>query len=259
MDMLKFSWPAFGFAIVNFLLLTALLWKLLHKPLLSTLDKRQESIDKERELAESETRKAAEAKAEYEAKLKDAAAESDQLLADARRTAQETADKLMADAAEKAKQSTAALEQADQRERREAQSALQRSVADCSLNIAAAILAKLSDDDIEDKLAAGVLKGLDGLATDGESVSITEAAEVRVTSAGVLADGRRSEILQRIQKLGGAESSVEFVVDESLVAGVRVEFSDRVVDGSLSDILARAGEALDFSEAPEVSEGEGDS
>ena len=42
--MLEFSWPAFAFAVVNFLILVGLLYRFLHKPILAVLEQRRQGI-----------------------------------------------------------------------------------------------------------------------------------------------------------------------------------------------------------------------
>jgi len=251
--MLEFSWSAFGFAVVNFLVLTALLWKFLHKPLLRTLDKRQERIAAARQQAASENEKAQSARAQYDQKLKDAAAERDVLLVEARRAGDEASQRLLDSAASDAKRSIEELKKADERERRDASDALQRSIVEAGIGVAATVLAKVSDEEIESKLTARLLKALDSLAASGEMAVAQDDCPVNVTSAAELSSTQRSEILQRLASLGVQESALTFGVDDALVAGVRIEFSDRAIDASLSDVLARVKQAVDLS-APASSE-----
>jgi hypothetical protein len=63
---------------------------------------------------------------------------------------------------------------------------------------------------------------------------------VRVISARELPEERRDSIRSKIADLGGHEDEVEFVVDQDLVAGARVEFSSIAVDASLQDALQAA-------------------
>ncbi|MFC1658233.1 F0F1 ATP synthase subunit delta, partial [Candidatus Omnitrophota bacterium] len=64
---------------------------------------------------------------------------------------------------------------------------------------------------------------------------------VEAVSAYPLSDGHKQEIEQVIQKrLGGQELEFSFKVDEGIIAGLVLNFSGRVVDGSLSNRLRQA-------------------
>ncbi|NQT92809.1 MAG: F0F1 ATP synthase subunit delta, partial [Lentisphaerae bacterium] len=234
--MLEFSWLSFGFAVINFLVLAALLWRFLHKPLLAALARRKLEIETARQNAAEETTRAEELRKQYEAKLASASADRDELLAEARRTAEAAREKLLADATADARRQAESLVSAAERECNDSLAKLREQVADTVISVAGSVLAGVSDAGIEERLEAALLKEL---STVGKSMgAVDDRCPVRVTSAGELGDASREAIASTIKAATGGDPAIEFRKDPDLVAGTRVEFSAMAVDASLGDVLA---------------------
>jgi F-type H+-transporting ATPase subunit b len=245
----EFTWLSFGYAVVNFLILAALLWKFLHKPLLSVLAKRRASIEESEKKAADAVSEAERLKGEYEGKLAEAAAERDRVLSEARQSAEEARQKVVERAKEDAAREVSDLKKAFERERDEALKTLQKDIADAGINVAETVLRKTVDRDVEAGLHAGLLQSLDDMAPAQEG-----ELPVRVTSARELAAPDKEQIVERIQRVAGASAEIEFITDAALIAGVRVEFSAASVDASLADLPARVRETV--STATAVEDGE---
>lgn len=240
--MLEFSWLSFGFAALNFLVLAALLWRFLHKPLLAALARRKLEIETTRRNAAEETTRAEEVRKQYEAKLASASAERDELLAEARRTSAAAREKLIAEATSDARRQAESLVNAAERECNDSIAKLRKQVADTVISVAGSVLAGVSDTGIEKRLEAALLKEL---STVGKTVDTGEdRCPIRVTSARELGDASRQAIVSAITAATGEEPAIEFNTDPDLVAGTRVEFSAMAVDASLADVLVRIREKL---------------
>ena len=240
--MLEFSWLSFGFAVLNFLVLTALLWRFLHKPLLAALARRKLEIETTRQNAAEETTRAEEARKQYEAKMASASAERDELLAEARRTAGAAREKLIADATAEARRQAENLVIAAERECNDSLATLREQVADTVISVAGSVLAGVSDTGIEERLEAALLKELSAI---GKTVEAGDnRCPIRVTSARELGDASRQTIVSAITAATGGKPAIEFDTDPDLVAGTRVEFSAMAVDASLGDVLVRIREKL---------------
>ena len=83
---------------VNVFVLFLLLTFILFNPVRNMLKKRQDKITSDRENAENDKKEAGALKAEYEAKLKDAHKEAEQILSDARKTAMHNETKIIDEA-----------------------------------------------------------------------------------------------------------------------------------------------------------------
>lgn len=254
--MLKFTWQSFAFAIVNFAILAALLYKLLHKPLLAVLEKRRLRLEEEREQAKAATEKAEALRVDYERKLDNLAEERDKTLAEARREAEEAREKLLAKAKAEAERETATLKRAYEQETREALTAVQDELTNAGLEVATQILTKLVDKDVErvlhEQLVAELKAGQPGKA----DASAEASREIRVVSARELAEAERDELRACLVALGVGDEP-EFVTDAALIAGVRVEMPNGIVDASLADALEAIRKRVQTRMAGAVEGGEG--
>ena len=94
---------------VNVFVLFLLLTFILFNPVRNMLKKRQDKITSDRENAENDKKEASALKAEYEAKLKDAHKEAEQILSDARKTAMHNETKIIDEAKAEAARIVAAV------------------------------------------------------------------------------------------------------------------------------------------------------
>jgi len=256
--MLEFTWQSFAMAAANFLVLVAVLYKLLHKPLLAVLQKRRETIEGAQRKVVEEAKKARQARSHYETKLAAIEQERDEFLSEARKNADEARKNLLKKAREEAEREVANLMGAYERERTDALRQLQEDIADASVEMARRILEKLSDTDVEDRLRGALHEELEALEKNSSERErqglFAGQGSVRVLSARELKEQEREKILDRIRAIADGEVEVEFETDGGLIAGARVEFSSAAVDSSLSDIF----EALQEGLLKQESEGEAD-
>jgi len=238
---MQFSWPAFGFAVANFLILVGLLYTFLHKPLLRVLQQRSENVTAARKEAEAQARAAEQARAEYEGKLAGTVAEREKTLTEARQQADQARNELIEKAKAEADREIANRKQAYEREQRDAVKQLQSDIVDVAVTAARGILEQAADAELDGKLHAKLLAELDALAGSDERRKelgpIDPQLPVRVRSARALPEPQRAELGDRIKGVARAEATVQFETDQSLVAGTRVEFGALAVDASLADVL----------------------
>ena len=113
--MLDIGWNLL-FTVINLVILFVAMKIFLFKPVRNIIAKRQEEADAARTEAETMAAEAKQTKAEYEKALARTAAEREEVLATARRLADEESEKILADAREEAKDIREAAE--DEGERR---------------------------------------------------------------------------------------------------------------------------------------------
>ena len=140
MNILEFSWESFAFAVINFLILCALLYKFLHKPLVQMLDRRRERLESARENAEGEAARAREQRQQYEQRMAGIEEERDNLLSEARKHAEEQREKILEEARERARREVDNLRRGYERERADALRDLQGDIAEIALRTAREIL-----------------------------------------------------------------------------------------------------------------------
>ncbi|MBT3379165.1 MAG: hypothetical protein HN742_13450 [Lentisphaerae bacterium] len=247
--MLEFTLTGFVFAIVNFLILAALLYKFLHKPLLDVLEKRRAAIEGAQRKAREAQEAAEKLKQDCDARLAGMEEERDELLAAARRDAATARDNLLEAARNEAERELAGLKRDWDRREREAADALQGALVETSLELVRQILQRLTDANVERKLLDALLAELVQLKDSDHSPADLFAADtaVRVVSATPLSDGDRTRVSDTITGLADAPPTINFSEDASLIAGARVEFVAVAVNSDLADTV---GAVLSAASAP---------
>jgi len=240
--MLEFTWQSFVFAVINFLILAALLYRFLHRPLLAVLDKRRQSLAQARKDAEKGLDNAKRKQAEYEAKLAEAEDEARRVVAEAREAAEQARRESLERAKSEAERESARLKQAYEQERRDALRDLQREVAQTVTGLAQRVLDQAAGADLDAKLHEKLLAELEALASETHTPAGRNTARVRVVSARDPDASRRKALEKSIRAVAGDAAEIAFETDEALGAGARLEFADTAVDATLSDLLAAVGE-----------------
>ncbi len=252
--MLEFSWESFIFAIANFFILAALLFWLLHKPLLTVLAKRKQGIADTQQSA-SEAQKNADAlKQDYEKKLSELAVDRDRVLAEARKKAEESGTELQAEARADAERDVADLRKAFEQEAADALRELQADIATTSVEMARGILSETTGEDLDRRLTAKLHEQLQAHAPADGQAGIAGSGDlpVRVISAREPDADSRNRTTELVNAIAGPGTEVSFETDPTLVAGARVEFCSLAVDATVAGILAGIRERVDelSSEAP---------
>lgn len=90
--------PTIAWAIVNFLILTAILKKFLFGPIVKTLESRAEAVKQNIDSAEADKMAASQLKAEYNTQLQNAQIEAQQIVATAKKAAENTKNEILEEA-----------------------------------------------------------------------------------------------------------------------------------------------------------------
>ena len=154
-----FSVGLFFWQLVLFVGLVLLLKKFAWKPILDSVNEREDGIKNALESAEDAKKEMQNLNASNEQLLKDARAERDALMKDAR----EIKDKMISDAKEEAKEVTSKLienaQASIEQEKQAALAELKKQVADLSIGIAETVIKKeLTSKKDQLKLVEGILK-----------------------------------------------------------------------------------------------------
>lgn len=124
----------------NLLILFLFLKKLLFKPLKNMIDSRQKEIDDMYADAESSRAQAAELKGEYEAKLENANAESEEILKGAMRRAKLREEEILREANDKAARTVERAYEQVELEKKRAINEVKNEVSEMAIGIAAAVI-----------------------------------------------------------------------------------------------------------------------
>ncbi len=149
--------------VINFLILLALLYRFLFKPLVATLDGRSAAI--RQQLAEArEAREAAQRQlAEFEARLQAAQADAQAVRERAQREAAETRERLTAEARQEAARLLGAAQDQIAQEVRRARAELRAELGDLAIQIAERLIRTSLRDEDHQRLVRDALTRLDSV------------------------------------------------------------------------------------------------
>ncbi|NLO89357.1 MAG: F0F1 ATP synthase subunit B [Clostridia bacterium] len=151
-DLNEFIW-----AIINFLVLLALLYKFLWNPILNTLDKRREEISSNLSSAESMKQQAEEMLEEYKRKIAEAKSEAQDIINQANRAAEETRNTMMSQAHEEAARITEKAREEIRREKEQAMKEVRDEIATLAVMAAGKVLEKSMTKEDHEKLVRDFL------------------------------------------------------------------------------------------------------
>jgi F-type H+-transporting ATPase subunit b len=224
--------------IFNFLIIFIVLRAWIFKPILGLLETRREAIARGLE----DARIAAEARANAEKDAEDiiakAQAEASQKTREATERAEEAAREVHAQAeADAAKAREAALAEVDQ-ERERILADVRGQVAALSMAAAQRLIGEALDEQRQHALIAEFFSGVKaGRVVVLEDVTGLTGASAEVTSALPLSteeqEAVKSDVLARL----GAQATVAFRVDPTILGGLIVRVGDKVLDGSVAGQL----------------------
>lgn len=231
--------------IFNFLIIFVVLRAWIFKPILGLLETRREAIARGLE----DARIAAEARANAEKDAQDiiakAQAEASQKTREATERAEEAAREVHAQAeAEAAKAREAALAEVDQ-ERERILADVRGQVAALSMAAAQRLIGEALDEQRQHALIAEFFSGVKaGRVVVLEDVTGLTGASAQVTSALPLSteeqEAVKSDVLARL----GAQATVAFRVDPTILGGLIVRVGDKVLDGSVAGQLESMRQSL---------------
>lgn len=138
--------------IFNIIILFILLRIFLYKPLQNIMQKRTELIQNEIDSAQTQNRDAAALKEQYESSMKNAKAESDEIVGQAKERAKVQYDQIVSNASEEAAQIVSQAHRTAESDRDQMMRDAQSELADVALAAAAKLIGKNIDDEANRKM-----------------------------------------------------------------------------------------------------------
>jgi len=236
-----FSWSTFVVEIVNFLVLVWLLTRFFYQPVLRSIASREQKIKDELTRAEDAQTEAANLTKRYEARLSDWEKEKARLRErfDAELAALRTArESELQDVLEKERRQAAVA--AEAKERDEQRRLWQRSARDAS-NFAARLLSRVASPALEQRLIEVTAEDLQMLTAE-QRASLASAVngkmEATVISRYALDESEKTTISAALERCLGKRPSLTFKLDDTLVAGLRIEVGTATIDANVGAELA---------------------
>jgi len=244
MEKLGINLGFFIFQVLNFLVLVVLMYAFAYQPILKMLDNRKKKIAQGLE----DARVAAEARENAEKEARDIIAKAQ---GEANQKVREATER--AEAAAHEVQVRAEAEAAKVREASLAEAALERDriLADVRGQIAALAMAaaqRLIGEALDERRQRALLEEFFSgvrsgkvMVLEGESLS---GASAEVTSALPLTSAEQDSVKKDVLSKVGAQATVTFRVDPSIMGGLVIRVGDKVLDGSVAGQLDSLRQSL---------------
>lgn len=226
------------FEIINFLVLTWLLTRLLYRPLRNAIADREQTMQAEREQTKALLSEVESLKAEWEQKNRDLVAVADKVRSEALADAVAEQGRMLTRAREEAAAERKKAERLLQAERKAAEEWVRSAAIERSTDLTGQMLLSLAPDAVDlalvDRLVAEIEQR-------GETLLGMERGLPEVVVEVVAAHVPREGVIDRLRgALSGAlDTTVRLTVreDPELRAGACLRLGDRVIDASLSGHL----------------------
>jgi F-type H+-transporting ATPase subunit b len=245
---LSFSWTTFVVEIVNFIVLMWLLTRFLYRPIAKTIAARQIAIRKQLDEANALKSKGEELQQRYETRLHAWEDEKKSLRAQFERTLAGERIKREADLEASLKRERDAATAAERVRDRETLRGLQDEADKYGSEFCAKLLSRFASPELETRIIEATLADLRALP-DEKRMLLARAGngvDARLTTRYPVPEDRRKEIVAALHACAEKVSRVDFVQDERLVAGVRIDLGAVSIEGNLAEELAWfASEARD--------------
>lgn len=225
-----------GLQAANFLILVALLHRLLYRPVKRVLAEREAAIADRIAEADAAAGRAAALESERRAQLDRVDDERDRRLADARALVDDERSRILDAARADAEALAAAVRKELAKERREAYESLREDAAAVAVQLAARLLRQVRDGALLDAFFDRVVRELEAMPRP--------RGAVRVATAPELDAGARDRWAARLRALLG-DVDVTFDTDDALVAGVELRAAHTVLRFAWADALAQARRELE--------------
>jgi len=238
---MEFDWVTFGLEIVNFLVLVWILKRFLYLPVLKTIARRKETIDRTLAHARAVQAEAAALEGRYRDRLAEWEKEKAALrVKEGEEFGAERARRMAAlqDALEQEREKRRVV---DQRQMDEWRDQVEREAVAQGSEFAARLLARLAAPEIEARLVALALEDLKRLP-EARLQAMRAACRgarnrLRVTSAFPLNVDARAALVRGLAEAADASLDAEFAQDPRLVAGVRASIGPWVIHANVQDEL----------------------
>ena len=148
-------------SLANLLILTLIVKRFLFKPVKKIVDARRAAIDNDYAQAQAARDQAEESRQNYEAAMAAAKQTSDQIIADATRTAEYRSNEIISEAREKATDIRRQAEADAVLERRKAEDDMKHEIAEVSTQLTGKLLQREINEDDHNKLIDSFLNELD--------------------------------------------------------------------------------------------------
>jgi F-type H+-transporting ATPase subunit b len=249
--MLNLDWATIAFEILNFLVLSVLLYRFLFQPVMRNV--RERAAEKERLMGEmkQEQQEATRLRSELESRLAQADEEATAILDKAEKRAEVERTELLREAQAEAERILVEAHVAAAKWQQQAVSEFHEELLDVILDMSGQVIGRSAPPELHDtlvqqlgdriwELGRGEMRRVEMIRRSLED----RVPTVHVTSARPLSPEQQGLLIQTFTALADRSVNLELETDAGLTAGLRVRLGDVVMDNSIAGQLADLREGV---------------
>jgi F-type H+-transporting ATPase subunit b len=244
------DWWTLFLQTVNFLLLVWLLQHFLYKPVRAVIEKRRALAQQALLKAEATEKEASAAKAKFEKKTAALEQTREASIEEAQEGAEAEAKKIVAQARKQAEGIVAEAHKTAESSRSEALATVKQDIVETAVKIAATILRKTANSDLNEVFLAHVLEEIGALSKEDRSridADIADKGAVEVATSMKLTKGERDAWTKTLREQLQLRGAPHFTIDPTLLGGAELRFPHATVRFAWSDQLKKAADILSRS------------
>lgn len=253
--MLELDWVTVAFEIFNFLVLTALLYRFLFKPVMRNVQARATKKEQLLRQAEQDKEAAAKARAELETRLAHADEEAQEIISQARQQMEAERAELIRQTQDEVERILAEARIDIHRWRQQSVDDFHHELVETTLDISRWIIGGTAPRETHDALVQQLSRhvwdlgrnGMEQVETIRRGLKGTQPT-IAVTTARPLSSEQQSNLLNTFTALADRPVKLELETNAQLAAGLHVRLGDTVIDnsiaGQLDDLRQEVDQAL---------------
>ena len=253
--MLSLDWATIAFQIVNFLVLAALLYRFVFRPVMAQMRERAAERDRLRQELAEERDEAEKARAKLQERLDDAEEEADDIITEAHKQAEVERQEMLDEVEEDVERILSEARGDVRQMRRQAVEECHDELIEAILDISARVIHQAAPPEVHDALVGQLSKRIWEMGrSEMDRVrafrrSLGERTPIAHVMAGrQLSSEQQGELARTLSALADRNVDIQLKVDPELAAGMRVRLGDFVVDNSIAgrveDLREDASQAL---------------
>lgn len=250
---MHFSPWTFLFEMLNFVVLAAVLYRLLYRPLHEAIDRRREDVTRAQTAADKAREQAVLLQQQLQAQLAEMEQRGETVLRDCRERAEAERKKLLAEAEAEMQRRQKQVQQGLEREREEAWKGLRDEMAKLAVDVVQRLLRESCDRSLNDQLALHLLEELRRLTSE-ERQAVRNQWQPEDGAVLELAGELNEATVQGITEAAGVLLGQTITVARStvpaLVGGVRLRLGGHIWDASLAGQLETPAAADEQENVP---------
>jgi F-type H+-transporting ATPase subunit b len=243
---MSIDWFTTGAQIVNFLILVWLLKKLLFKPIIGAMERREQCLASRLQQAETKMGEAQALKNQYEKHLQQLQIEKDQVLSQARQQAESEKAQLLQNLSEEIQQKKTQFDSEMRKQQQELAPLISRTIAEKSLLLSNKMLISLADQTLEQRIIDFFLQHLSGLPDD-EQAQIKQSLIKDIPATIITSfelDTASQKQMQTWFDNYAPSTKLLFEQSDYLVSGIALETDGRSWEWNVDRYLTELGTEL---------------